>query len=92
MQVQSIGQPSIWVATVIFANSPHNDLSTADAKASLTVERQGNLSISPHEELQEVAYYEGSENPVTYRRKFKKDFSCDFELHKYPFDTQVHFT
>ena len=82
-------QPGIWVATVIFANSPNNDFSVTDAKASLTVERQGNSSISPYDELQEVAYYEGSENPVTYRRKFKKDFACNFELHTYPFDTQV---
>ena len=85
-------QPSIWVATVIFANSPNNDFSVTDAKASLTVEKKGNLSISPLEQLQEVAYYEGSENPVTYMRKFKKDFACNFQLHTYPFDTQVLLT
>ena len=87
----NLDQPSIWVPTVIFANSPNNDFSVTDGKASLTVEKRGNSSISPHNELQEVAYYEGSENPVTYRRKFKKDFACNFELHTYPFDTQVLF-
>ena len=88
----NMAQPSIWVATVIFANSPNNDFSVTDAKASLTVEKKGNLSISSLEQLQEVAYYEGSENPVTYMRKFKKDFACNFQLHTYPFDPQVHLT
>ena len=40
---------------MIFANSPNNDFSVTDAKASLTVEKKGNLSISPLEQLQEVA-------------------------------------
>ena len=85
----SLVQPNIWVATVIFANSQNSDFSVTDAKASLTIQKKSNYTISPFEHLDEVAYYKGIENPVTYMRKFKKDFSCDFQLHTYPFDTQV---
>ena len=74
---------------VIFANSPNNDFSQTDAKSSLTVEKVGNYTNSPWDQLEEVAYYEGDENPVKYRRKFKKDFSCNLYLQLYPFDTQV---
>ena len=55
----------------------------------MTVQKMGNYTRSSWDQLEEVAYYEGSENPVTYMRQFKKDFSCDFELFNYPFDTQV---
>ena len=37
----------------------------------------------------QVLFYEGSENPINYRRKYSKDFSCDIKLQKYPFDRQV---
>ena len=82
-------RPNIWVARVIFSNSPDNDFSVLDDKSSLTVKKMGNSTMSPWDQLEEVEYYEGQENPVTYMRKFKKDFSCSFELQTYPFDTQV---
>ena len=53
------------------------------------MEKVTNYSKSPLDQLEEVAYYEGSANPVTYRRKFTKQFSCNFQLYFYPFDTQV---
>ena len=80
---------NIWVAALIFANSPNHDITIMDEKASLTVEKVGNFTIPPMDQLDEVAYYEGDENPVTYRREFKQEFSCDFQLFNYPFDTQV---
>ena len=61
----------------------------ADSKSSLTVEKVTNYTKSLLDQLEEIAYYEGSENPVTYRRKFAKQFSCNFQLYFYPFDTQV---
>ena len=73
----------------MFANSPDNEITAMDEKASLTVEKVGNFTTSPLDQLEEVAYYEGEENPVTYMREFRKDFSCDFELFTFPFDTQV---
>ena len=37
----------------------------------------------------QVLFYEGSENPINYKRKYTKDFSCDIKLNNYPFDSQV---
>ena len=34
-------------------------------------------------------FYEGSENPINYKRKYTKDFSCDIQLNNYPFDSQL---
>ena len=83
------GLTNIWVPVVIFANTPYNDITPTDEKSSLTVEKVGNNVNSVWYQLEEVAYYEGAENPVTYRRKFNKNFACDFQLYYFPFDTQV---
>ena len=83
------GLTNIWVPVVIFANTPYNDITPTDEKSSLTVEKVGNYVNSAWDQLEEVAYYEGAENPVTYRRKFNKNFACDFQLYYFPFDTQV---
>ena len=83
--------PKIWVASLIFANSHDNEITTVDEKTSLTVDKKGDFILSPLDEVNEVAYYEGDENPITYRREFSKEFSCDFQLFNYPFDTQVYY-
>jgi len=80
--------PKIWVASLIFANSHDNEITTVDEKTSLTVDKKGDFILSPLDEVNEVAYYEGAENPITYRREFSKEFSCEFQLFNYPFDTQ----
>jgi len=86
----SLGQfpPTVWVATVIFSNTPNNDFSLLDSKSSLTVEKKGNITMATMNQLEEIAYYEGSENPITYSRKYTRDFSCNFHLQTFPFDTQ----
>jgi len=86
----SLGQfpPTVWVATVIFSNTPNNDFSLLDSKSSLTVEKKGNITMSTMNQLEEIAYYEGFENPITYSRKYTRDFSCNFHLQTFPFDTQ----
>jgi hypothetical protein len=53
------------VPVVIFTNTPHSDFSQTDAKSSITVKKVTNYTKSPMDQLEEVAYYEGSENPVT---------------------------
>ena len=87
--MEQSNRPSIWVPVLIFSNTPDNDFTIIDSKSSLTVTKLANYTKSPLYQLDEVAYYEGRENPITYRRKFKKLFSCHFQLYFYPFDTQV---
>ena len=40
-------------------------------------------------DLYETTYFPGSENPILYSRTYALDFLCQFELQKYPFDTQT---
>ena len=60
-----------------------------DEKSMLTVEKRENYSLSKLSQLNEIPFYDGKENPVRYTRQYHYDFSCGFQLHYYPFDTQV---
>ena len=96
--------PPVWVPSVVFVNPPDTDVSTTDSKAALFIRKQGQYSMSALDDIEQVEcqgrpclcnciiqvlYYEGSENPVLYNRKYARDFSCDIKLNRYPFDSQV---
>ena len=79
----------LWVPTIIFKNTENNYESTIDEKAIILVQKQGIRSLSTIHEMEEIAYYNGSENPILYSRDFYLRFQCHFELQDYPFDTQI---
>ena len=79
----------LWVPSIIFKNTEKNSATSLDDKALLLVKKQGNWSLSSAQEVEEIAYYKGSENPIAYSRDFYHRFQCLFDLNYYPFDTQV---
>ena len=79
----------LWVPTVVFKNTENNYESTTDQKSMILVEKKGNRSLSSIHEVDETAYYKGSENPLIYSRDFYHRFQCLFDLNDYPFDTQL---
>ena len=80
----------LWTPVLIFSNSPSNERSLVDSKAALTVNKTSSSKPSSPDELEKISYFQGDSNPITYRREFKMDFSCNFKLNLYPFDTQVN--
>ena len=79
----------LWVPHIIFKNTEKNYESKIDEKSIILVKRHGNRSLSSMKEIEEIAYYKGSENSLLYSRDFYHRFQCHFDLHDYPFDTQV---
>ena len=63
----------------------HNDLSSFVVKAKQTPESKFNL------ELQEYEEYLGLMNPLSFQSNYKLKLYCEFDLHLFPFDTQVCF-
>ena len=55
----------------------------------IVVDKIGDYTLSPIADMEEHAYYKGSENPLRYSRDFYLRFSCQFDLKDYPFDTQI---
>ena len=79
----------LWVPTIIFENTENKYETPLDKKARIIVKKGGSYSLSSFYEMEEVAYYKGSENSLQYSRDFYLMFECQFELHNYPFDTQI---
>ena len=79
----------LWVPVIIFVNTENKYETQMDRKSRIVVEKRGNYTLSPIEDMEEIAYYKGSENPLQYWRDFYLRFNCQFELQNYPFDDQV---
>lgn len=56
---------------------------------SLTVKRTGAFVRSGVEVADEIDIFQGNQNPMTMSQDYTKDFQCEYQLHRYPFDTQV---
>ena len=79
----------LWVPVIIFVNTEMKSETTIDNKARIVVEKKGKYTLSPTQDMEEIAYYKGSENPIRYLRDFYLRFNCQFDLQSYPFDSQV---
>ena len=55
----------------------------------MTVTREGKLTRSGIEEVDEAEIFEGDENRLTMNQTYTLEFQCKYELQRYPFDTQV---
>ena len=48
-----------------------------------------NPERSSHDEIDEVEYFQGGKNRLTMNQTYTWEFQCQYELERYPFDTQV---
>ena len=77
----------IWTPNLVFKNTADDVKTVPDNDSMILIEKRGNHKIEKSD-LQETAYHEGSENPITFSRNYNQEFICNFELHNYPFDVQ----
>ena len=56
----------------------------------VTVSREGDLTRSGLDELDEAEIFEGAENRLTMNQTYTWEFQCQYELQRYPFDAQVN--
>ena len=56
----------------------------------VTVTREGNFTRSGLEEVDEIEIFYGAENSLTMNQTYTWAFQCQYELKRYPFDTQVN--
>lgn len=82
---------NMWVPILIFENTYKRQSTLLDQDARFAVKKTGNYTLSSKKEVDEIAYYKGSENSILYERDFYLTFSCEFDLKTYPFDTQACF-
>ena len=79
----------IWIPTLCFHNTETKATTLTDLKSKMYIDRNGSLTYSTPEVLENTHYYKGSENWLTQTRTYDVAFICKYKLLWYPFDTQI---
>ncbi|XP_023337222.1 uncharacterized protein LOC111708162 isoform X2 [Eurytemora carolleeae] len=82
-------QQAIWVPKLNFPNARQAEGTTVDALSSTKILKKG-VPIPDNTQLAvEARIYRGVDSPIIMKREYLISFTCDFDLHMYPFDTQI---
>ena len=82
---------SIWKPPLFLSNSLEL-LSLVENKfLQVQVLRQNKGKLKSEKELHEGMIYDGNENDLMMTAKFETEFTCSYQLHSYPFDSQICF-
>ena len=81
----------LWLPYVVYANT---DMAEAvqlgdGLKTTIVVSREGDFTRSGLEVIDETDYFQGAENKLSMYQTYTKEFQCQYNLQRYPFDTQV---
>ncbi len=79
----------IWIPNLVFDNSPNDAYIKNDALSSLIIKKEGPTTLKLNQNLQENEESTGNSNPLEYARNYELELGCDFQLHNYPFDSQM---
>ena len=85
----------IWLPLIFYDNTDQKanirlgEYGNGEWMTRVTVTREGNFSMSGIEEVDEAEVFEGAENRLTMNQTYTLEFQCQYELQRYPFDTQV---
>ena len=81
----------LWIPYIIFKNTDEDEALTVDAAPStVAVTREGGFTYSDPSVVDEIAIFKGIENRITMNQTHSKKFHCTYQLHYFPFDTQVN--
>ena len=84
---------SLWLPLVIYQNTDQTESTRLgeswEWSTSVIVTRDGNFSRSGPEDIDEAEIFKGTENNLTMIQRYTREFQCHYQLHSYPFDTQV---
>ena len=85
----------VWLPKVIYENTDQKDTTRlgeygkGEWDTSVVVEREGNFTQSDINIVDESEIFEGSENNLTMKQTYTREFQCNCDFVRYPFDTQV---
>ena len=79
----------LWIPTLTFTNTAHQERSRRDNSSLVTVARLGSLERSGLCVEKNIYIYKGEENPLHINRVYSTKWLCSYDMTWYPFDTQV---
>ena len=88
---EDIGQ--LWLPQLIYANTDQKESTRLgwinEWSTSVTVTREGNFERNGLHEVDEAEIFKGADNRLTMNQTYTKEFQCEYQLQRYPFDTQA---
>ena len=83
----------LWLPLVIYSNTDQKESTRLGMEwewlTRVSVVKEGNLSRSGVDEVDEAEIFEGADNNLIMTQTYTREFRCQYKLEKYPFDTQV---
>ena len=85
----------LWLPLVIYDNTDQKEVTrlgefgNGEWNTPISVIREGNFTRSGLEVVDETEVFEGGENTLSMQQVYTWQFQCNYDLHYYPFDTQV---
>ena len=84
----------IWLPLVVYDNTDQKEITRLGmdwewiTTVAVTREEE-NPERSGMDVIDEVEYFQGAKNRLTMNQTYTLEFQCQYELQRYPFDTQV---
>ena len=84
---------TLWLPYVIYANTDMKEAVQLEdgLKTNLVVTREGKFIRNGNIEIDETEVFKGKDNTLAMFQTYTKSFQCQYNLQKYPFDTQVSY-
>ena len=83
----------LWLPLVVYWNTDQEEITRLGVEWEWTtdiwVQKEGDGSRNPITDIEEAEIFQGTENSMTMAQTYTHAFHCVFDLHRYPFDTQV---
>ena len=79
----------IWKPSLILKNSLEHASITKNDAVIIQILKQNEGILKSKKELREGMTYDGKTNDIVLTAVFDTDFGCSYQLHDYPFDSQV---
>ena len=79
----------IWKPSLILKNSLEHASITTNRAVLIQILKQKKGTLKSEKELHEGMTYEGKSNAIVLTAVFDTAFGCSYQLHDYPFDTQI---
>jgi hypothetical protein len=86
------GISMLWLPYMIYDNTDMKEAVQLadDLKTTVVISREGSFTRSNTDHVDESEIFRGGENALTMQQTYTKSFQCQYQLHRYPFDTQVN--
>ena len=86
---------TLWLPLVIYVNTDQLQTTRQGERwewsSDVSVKREGNFIRSGYDMVDETEIFKGHENTLLMTQSYTLEFQCIYQLHHYPFDTQVFF-